>query len=98
MRTASGYEGETIVDPENVLAKELKRRGLLDLAISDRKGYPQGMVQPGVLVGGGKIGILYSWAIKPGVVGSVLLSQDHWLILPFNADEPRRGQRPTSTQ
>ena len=68
MRAASGFDGETIVDPENLLAKELKRRGLLDLAISDHKGYPHGMVQPGVLIGGNQVGIVYKWAIVPGTV------------------------------
>lgn len=67
MRAASGYTGETIVDPENQLTKELKRRGIIDIAISNHKGYPHGMAQPGVLAGGNK-GILYRWNIVPATV------------------------------
>lgn len=67
MRDASGYTGETIVDPENLLAKELKRRGIVDVAISEHKGYPHGMAQPAVLIGG-KQRVWYKWAIVPGTV------------------------------
>ena len=68
MRTASGYTGETIVDPDNFLAKELKRRGLLDVAISDHKGYKSGMVQPAVLILQKDGTELYKWAIVPAMV------------------------------
>jgi hypothetical protein len=73
MRKYSGYTGETIVDTENVLAKELKMRGIIDVAISEHKGYEKGMVQPGILVvGKGKMGekekVWYSWAIVPAAV------------------------------
>jgi hypothetical protein len=68
MRTASGYTGETIVDPDNFLAKELKRRGLLDVAISDKNAYPNGMAQPAVLVLRRDGTVLYQWAIVPGFV------------------------------
>ena len=47
MRATSGY---TIVNKQNFLAKELRRRGLLNVAISERKGYKHGMAQPAVLV------------------------------------------------
>ena len=73
MRTASGYTGETIVDPENVLAIELKRRGVIDVAISEHKGYPSGMVQPAVLIGA-KNKLWYRWAIIPGTVSSAIPS------------------------
>ena len=73
MRTASGYTGETIVDPENVLAIELKRRGVIDVAISEHKGYPHGMVQPAVLIGA-KNKLWYRWAIIPGTVSSAIPS------------------------
>ncbi|CAF9927437.1 MAG: hypothetical protein HETSPECPRED_006586 [Heterodermia speciosa] len=68
MRTASGYDGETLVDTEHLLARELKRRGLIDVAISERKGYAEGMVQPGVLIGGNRVGVVYSWAIRPATM------------------------------
>lgn len=67
MRTASGYTGETIIDTENVLAKELARRGVIDVAISEHKGYAHGMVQPAVLIGG-KEKVWYKWAIVPSTV------------------------------
>jgi hypothetical protein len=61
-RKATGYEGLVIVDETNSLAKELKRRGVIDVAISERKGYKEGMAQPAILVGrirqmvGGEVG------------------------------------------
>ena len=67
MRATSGYLGETIVDPETILAHELKRRGVIDVAISDHAGYPNGMMQPAVLIGG-KNRLWYRWAIVPGTV------------------------------
>lgn len=39
-RKTSGYQGEAIVDPENELAEHLKAKGFLDVAISEKKGYP----------------------------------------------------------
>ena len=67
MRPSSGYEGEVIVDVENALALELKRRGIVDVAISEHKGYPHGMVQPAIVVGS-KEEVVYKWAIVPGKV------------------------------
>jgi peroxiredoxin len=72
--SATGYTGETFVDPEHVLVKELKQRGLLDVAISDRKGYEYGMAQPAVLVLGKDGTVLYSWAIVPSMVRQFLNS------------------------
>ena len=69
MRAATGYKGETIVDPQNLLAAELKRRGIVDVAVSEKKGYPYGMVQPAVLVGG-KGGVWFTWAIVPSLVST----------------------------
>lgn len=62
------YSGETIVDRENVLAAELKSRGLVDVAISEKGGYPHGMAQPAVLVLDRQGKALVSWAIVPGVM------------------------------
>lgn len=64
MQTTSGYIIEIIVDPENVLAKELKGRGVIDVAISDHNGYPHGMLQPAVLIGA-KHELWYRWVIVP---------------------------------
>lgn len=72
MRQATGYDGETIVDVENLLVKELARRGIIDVAISEKKGYPHGMAQPAVLIGT-KQKVVYKWAIVPAVVGCRLL-------------------------
>ena len=71
MRQATGYDGETIVDVENLLVKELARRGIIDVAISEKKGYPHGMAQPAVLIGT-KQKVVYRWAIVPSVVGCLL--------------------------
>jgi hypothetical protein len=77
-RKASGYEGLVIIDEANSLAKELKRRGLIDVAISEKKGYKEGMAQPAILVGrqirGGdgmmteEREVLEKWAIVPSAM------------------------------
>ncbi|KXX82958.1 hypothetical protein MMYC01_200435 [Madurella mycetomatis] len=55
VRSATGFVETVIVDPENVLVAELKRRGLLDVAVSDSqlyrlRGYKHGLAQPALLV------------------------------------------------
>jgi hypothetical protein len=74
-RKASGYEGLVIVDEMNSLAKELKRRGVIDVAISEKKGYKEGMAQPAILVGRVRQiegveerEVLEKWAIVPSVM------------------------------
>jgi hypothetical protein len=75
-RKATGYEGLVIIDETNSLAKELKRRGLIDVAISERKGYKEGMAQPAILVGRikgegvaeGEREVLEKWAIVPSAM------------------------------
>lgn len=67
-RAKTGYGGDAIVDPENLLAAELKKRGLLNVAISERSGYPHGMAQPAVLVLKKDGTPLYQWAIVPSLV------------------------------
>jgi len=66
-RSSSGYEGLVIVDPENLLAAELKRRGLLNVALSEKKGYPHGLAQPAVLVLQSDR-VLFKWAIVPSTM------------------------------
>ena len=70
-RTASGYTGEAIVDPLNVLRRYLKARNLVDVAISQKNGYDHGMAQPAVLVLKKDGTVLFSWAITPGLVGAL---------------------------
>lgn len=67
-RSATGYTGAAIADPSNLLVKELSRRGLLDVAITERKGYQYGMAQPAVLVISMDGTVLESWAIVPKMV------------------------------
>lgn len=67
-RRSSGYAGNAIVDSENILATEFKRRGWVDVAISEKKGYPHGMVQPAILVLKKNGEVLEQWAIVPSLV------------------------------
>lgn len=73
-REAAGYTGPAIVDPQNILVKELKKRGVADVAISEMKlrGYEHGMAQPAVFVVQQDGTVLYSWAIVPGLVSGFL--------------------------
>lgn len=68
MLGATGYAAEVIVDTKNEIAAELKRRGTLNVAISDKAGYEHGMAQPAVLVMKNDGTVLYMWAIVPGVM------------------------------
>ncbi|KZP18078.1 hypothetical protein FIBSPDRAFT_603283 [Athelia psychrophila] len=67
-RKSSGFTGEILVDTENLLALELKQRGLLTVAISEKAGYEHGMAQPSVLVIKQNKEVLYSWAIVPALM------------------------------
>ncbi len=67
-RASSGYTGLAISDPENAIAGELKVRFGLDAAISPKSGYPNGMVQPAVLVLKPDGTVVYNWAIVPKLV------------------------------
>jgi hypothetical protein len=72
-RSASGYTGDVIAfDPENVLTQELKRSGLVDVAISSKSGYAHGMAQPTVLVLAKDGTVLEKWAIVPSMVGDLM--------------------------
>ena len=77
MQAVSGYTGETIIDTKNELARELKRRGLVDVAISEKKGYENGMAQPAVLVIKNDKTVLYHWAISPSMVRGFSSPQEH---------------------
>lgn len=73
VRSATGFADPVIVDPENVLVAELKRRGLLDVAVSDSqlyrlRGYKHGLAQPALLVVKGDAVVLQRWAIVPSLV------------------------------
>lgn len=72
VRDKTGFKNTAILDPDNKLAADLKKRGLLDVAITAKANYPNGMAQPAVLVmsKGGRV--LYSWAIKPALVSDVI--------------------------
>jgi hypothetical protein len=67
-RATTGYDGEVIVDPQNLLAAELKHRGLLEVAITQWVGYEHGMAQPAVLVLSSDNTVLQEWAIIPSLV------------------------------
>lgn len=64
-RSATGYTGAVIVDSSHLLAKELKRRGLLDVSVTEKKGYRYGVAQPAVLVIKRDGTVLESWAVVP---------------------------------
>jgi hypothetical protein len=67
-RKSTGYEGEAIIDTENILAKYLKENKLLDVVISEKKGYAHGMAQPAVLAIRRDGTVLEKWAIVPSTV------------------------------
>ncbi|KAF2484525.1 hypothetical protein BDY17DRAFT_295813 [Neohortaea acidophila] len=62
------FSGKTITDPDTSLVKELKSRNLVSVAITDRGGYPHGMIQPAVLVVNKEGKVIYQWAIQPSMM------------------------------
>ena len=103
-RQASGYQGTVIVDPENTIAKELKSRGIVDVAISEKKGYPHGMAQPAVIVmKPQERTVIHSWAIVPKMVRCFrpvygLCSRKSGTNCRCSTDEPRWRERPSRSQ
>ena len=83
----TGYDGPAIVDPENVLAEDLRKKNLVNIAISDMKlrRYKHGMAQPAVLVIQQDGTVLYSWAIVPRLVSSFAPATNTILCLPCQA-------------
>ncbi|KAH6632510.1 hypothetical protein F5144DRAFT_630354 [Chaetomium tenue] len=72
-RASTGFSDTVIVDPENALAKHLKKEELLDVAISDSqlyqlRGYKHGMAQPALLVMKRDGTVLQRWAIVPSIM------------------------------
>jgi hypothetical protein len=67
-RATTGLTSTVLVDINNALATYLKEQKILDIAISEKKGYAHGMAQPGVLAikGKGDGTVLEKWAIVPG--------------------------------
>ena len=88
MRKVSRYNGEVIVDTTNSLVEALRSRKVLDVAVSEHKGYPHGMAQPAVLVEGNQVGVLYKWAIIPGLVSTS--SHNIWWALGTASDHVHR--------
>jgi hypothetical protein len=84
LRAAAGLADTVIVDPENLLAKHLKEKGLLDVAISDSqlyrlRGYKHGMAQPALLAIKSDGTVLYQWAIVPSLVRTAAAMTDERL-------------------
>lgn len=72
VREKTGYDGEAINDPENFLVNVFKSRGLVEVVISEKSGYPHGMAQPAILVVDKDGKKLASWAIVPNTVSNQL--------------------------
>ncbi|KAF5541760.1 hypothetical protein FMEXI_7808 [Fusarium mexicanum] len=68
VRDRTGYTREALNDPDQLLAEELKSRGLLDVAITKKSGYPHGLAQPAVLVMRPDGSVLQQWAIVPSTM------------------------------
>lgn len=73
VRAATGYKGEAINDPSNTIVAEFKKRGLVDVAISEKKGYAHGLAQPAVVVVKKDGTVLESWAIVPSMVSYLMV-------------------------
>lgn len=70
-RAASGYTGHAISDPDNDIASEMRKGGAVDVYFSEKKGYPNGMAQPAVVLIKTDGTVMYSWAITPSTVSGM---------------------------
>lgn len=77
MRKVTGYSGDAIVDTKNTLVQFVKERYELEIAVSEKDGYENGMAQPAVLVLRGEEeedpmkgegAVLEKWAIVPSTM------------------------------
>ncbi|KIM98217.1 hypothetical protein OIDMADRAFT_146894 [Oidiodendron maius Zn] len=77
MRKLTSYSGDAIIDTKNTLVGFVKERYELEIAVSEKEGYENGMAQPGILVlrggeGGDMMGqegaVLEKWAIVPSTM------------------------------
>ncbi|KAI6754918.1 hypothetical protein HG530_012670 [Fusarium avenaceum] len=77
MRKLTGYSGDVIVDTKNILVELVKENYGLEIAVTERKGYENGMAQPGILILRGGKGedvtgqggvVLEKWAIVPSAM------------------------------
>ncbi|KAL2131444.1 hypothetical protein VTI74DRAFT_5113 [Chaetomium olivicolor] len=73
LRASTGLADTVIIDPENLLAKGLKDKGVLDVAVSDSRlyrlpGYKHGLAQPALLAIKNDGTVLYQWAIIPSLM------------------------------
>jgi hypothetical protein len=66
---AVGDQVKLIIDSKNILVKYFKERDLIDVAISEKKGYEHGMAQPVILVICWDGKNLEKWAIIPSAIG-----------------------------
>ncbi|KAL8276433.1 hypothetical protein RQP46_011185 [Phenoliferia psychrophenolica] len=65
---SSGYAGEIVSDPTNALAGALRESGDIDVAVTKRAGYADGMAQPALLVKQSDGTVLFKWAIVPSMM------------------------------
>ncbi|KAL7908473.1 hypothetical protein GGI35DRAFT_486531 [Trichoderma velutinum] len=65
VRSSSGYTGQAINDPENILAKHLAANGMVTVAITEWEGYPHGLAQPAILIIKKDGDVVENWAIVP---------------------------------
>ena len=68
MRSASGFNCEALVDTEHHLANKLREEALLDVAVTSKAGYSNGMAQPAVLVIKKDRTTIFRWECVPSTV------------------------------
>eukprot|EP00118_Oscarella_pearsei_P025327 m.307994 g.307994 ORF g.307994 m.307994 type:complete len:132 (+) comp43217_c0_seq1:376-771(+) len=54
-------------DPEKKLRQLFKEKGWVTLEVAKKKGYPGGMVQPGVLALDKSGEVVYAWGVEAGI-------------------------------
>ncbi|KAL8709731.1 MAG: hypothetical protein Q9220_005517 [cf. Caloplaca sp. 1 TL-2023] len=102
-RENSGYTGHAISDPDNDIASKMRKRGTVDVAITEKNGYPHGMAQPAIVIIKTDGTVLYSWAIEPktmnlgGATGRPILSEVfHNTMAKLNGQPDCSQEQPSS--
>lgn len=72
-RNTTGYDGPAVTEVDSNLVNNLLERSMVDVAITQKSEYPNGMIQPAILVVKRGGVVVEKWAIDPSLVSPVRL-------------------------
>ncbi len=70
----TGYDGPAATDVSLDFVTSLREKSLIDVAITPKNGYPNGMIQPAFMVIKQNDTVVEKWAIQPSIVSLACLA------------------------